>query len=168
MQQQREVWQVYICQRPVTGLIHGIAAGANISCLYLELLSFSALCTTEYMHMVLPNFEIVTGLICDHVSDVWATMVHISICNQKKRSLNVRMWDRCRWYIHWNDAHYVTILYCIRLIQLRQRLIQPERWHNCALMHSSGPYIRNDLCKSYPPLIEGAREFGTKRRYTGV
>jgi len=44
----------------VTGLIHGPAAGADASCIYLESFIFSLLCTIEYMHTVLPNFHIVT------------------------------------------------------------------------------------------------------------
>jgi len=52
--------QVYLCRRHVTGLIHGAAAGADASCIYLESFSFSFLCTIEYTHTVLPNFHIVT------------------------------------------------------------------------------------------------------------
>jgi hypothetical protein len=51
---------VYMCRRHVTGLIHGAAAGADASCIYLESFSFSLLCTIEYTHTVLPNFHIVT------------------------------------------------------------------------------------------------------------
>jgi hypothetical protein len=44
----------------VTGLVHGPAAGADSSCIYLESFSFSLLYTIEYTHTVLPNFHIVT------------------------------------------------------------------------------------------------------------
>jgi len=45
----------------ITGLIHGPAAGADASCIYLESFSFSLLCTIEYTHTVSPNFHIVTA-----------------------------------------------------------------------------------------------------------
>ena len=60
VQQEGEALQVYLCRRHVTGLIHGAAAGADASCIYLESFSFSFLCTIEYTHTVLPNFHIVT------------------------------------------------------------------------------------------------------------
>jgi hypothetical protein len=58
---QQWVLQVYLCRTHVTGLIHGAAAGADASCIYLESFSFSFLCPREYTHTVLPNFHIVTG-----------------------------------------------------------------------------------------------------------
>jgi hypothetical protein len=50
------------------------AAGADASCIYLESLSFSLLCTIEYTHTVLPNFHIVTLIVTD-VHDVTA-LIH--------------------------------------------------------------------------------------------
>jgi len=62
---------VYLCRRHVTGLIYGVAAGADASCIYLESFSFSFLYTIEYTHTVLPNFHIVTVMtgICRMTSD---------------------------------------------------------------------------------------------------
>ena len=57
----------------VTGLIHGPAAGADASCIYLESFSFSLLCTIEYTHTVLPYFHIVTLLVAYMVQSPWRT-----------------------------------------------------------------------------------------------
>jgi hypothetical protein len=59
------VLQVYLCRRYVTDLIHGTAAGADASGIYLESFSFSLLCTIGYTHTVLPNFHIVTNRVVD-------------------------------------------------------------------------------------------------------
>jgi hypothetical protein len=62
-QQEGEVLLVYMCRRHVTGLIHGAAAGADASCIYLESFSFSLLCIIGYTHTVLSNFHIVTTVV---------------------------------------------------------------------------------------------------------
>jgi len=62
---------VYMCRRHVTGLIHGAAAGADASCVYLESFSFTLLCTIGYMHTVLPNCHIVTPGTCQKIIRVY-------------------------------------------------------------------------------------------------
>jgi len=96
------VLQVYLCRRHVTGLIHGVAAGADASCIYLELFSFSLLCTIEYTHTVLPNFHIVTG------------SVEILIARSLYSKVQVHSWT----YIRGSRSMSLYVLYACMHTQL--------------------------------------------------